>query len=551
MLEEASHKKSGKYLTALHRIIDNAKKTCVEKVATWYARIAKNNDVSMTEAKKMLTASELSEFRWDVKEYVKKAEENELNGKWVKRLENASAKAHISRYDALMLELRAAEEKMYADYVGTVRECLEDVYEDSYLHGMYEFGVKTNHVGAFDNVYVDKNKLDKILRNPWAGDDKIFSDRIWQKKEQLVRDLQTELARNVALGKPPADTIDYIEKKHNVTKKQAQNLVETETAFAHEAAQQDVYEDLDSEQYEILAVLDFKTSKICQEMDGKIFDTKDLLVGTTAPPFHPRCRTTTVSYDELWDGDQDESRAYRGADGKTHWTDSHLTYKEWMEQYVNADPNFKNDYDFKRKSNKNRSADKKQFDKYRETLGAKNVPKTLEEFQKMKYNEPKKWEQLKQRVSQETSKYRYKADEGIFTTLDFRDAKKGRDIIKPHNLRKEMQKSGIGKELMSFLQESDIKVNLCYGTDVPEDLYGYFEEGQINICVNNTKTVKQTASTLIHEATHAKINKPNTKNQEFECYCNEYRHQGIELTETIKKDVKKHIDEKYEYLDWE
>ncbi len=395
MLEESSHKKSGKYLTTLHKIIDKAKKTCVEKVATWYARIAKNNDVSSSEAKKMLTASELSEFRWDVKEYVKKAEENELNGKWVKQLENASAKAHISRYDALMLELRAAEEEMYTDYVGTVRECLEDVYEDSYLHGMYELGVKTNNVGAFQNVYVDKNKLDKILRNPWAGDDKIFSDRIWQKKEQLVQDLQTELARNVALGKPPGDTIDYIEKKHNVTKKQAQNLVETETAFVHEAAQQDVYEDLDSEQYEILAVLDFKTSKICQEMDGKIFNTKDFLVGTTAPPFHPRCRTTTVPYDELWDGDQDEPRAYRGADGKTHWTDSHLTYKEWMEQYVNADPNFKKDYDFKRKSNENRSADKKQFDKYRETLGAKNVPKTLEEFQSMKYNEPKKWEQFK------------------------------------------------------------------------------------------------------------------------------------------------------------
>lgn len=402
MLEEASHKKSGKYLTTLHKIIDSAKKTCVEKLATWYARIAKNNDVSMAEAKKMLTASELSEFRWDVKEYVKKAEENELNGKWVKQLENASAKAHISRYDALMLELRAAEEQMYTDYVGTVRECLEDVYEDSYLHGIYELGVKTNNVGAFQNVYVDRNKLDKILRNPWAGDDKIFSDRIWQKKEQLVQDLQTELARNIALGKPPGDTIDYIEKKHNVTKKQAQNLVETETAFVHEAAQQDVYEDLDSEQYEILAVLDFKTSKICQEMDGKIFDTKDFLVGTTAPPFHPRCRTTTVPYDELWDGDQDEPRSYRGPDGKTYWTDSHLTYKEWMEQYVNVDSNFKKDYDFKRKSNENRSADKKQFDKYQEILGAKNAPKTLEEFQKMKYTNGNKWEDLK-KVYKETS----------------------------------------------------------------------------------------------------------------------------------------------------
>ncbi len=395
MLEEAKHEKNKRYIVNLYKIIERGKKKCIEIISNWYARIAKNNEVGISEAKKLLDRNELAEFKWDVNEYIKKAEENERNKKWVKQLENASAKRHISKYDELMLRIQAAEEEMFAEYAGKVTECLEDVYISSYTQGLYEYGVKTNSIGAFDSVYINKKKLDSVLRNPWASDEKIFSDRIWKKKEQLINDLQQEIGRNIILGKSPADSIDYIEKKHEVTKSQAENLVQTETAFIHESAQQDVYEDLESEQYEILAVLDFKTSKICQEMDGKIFDTKDFQVGTNAPPFHPRCRTTTVPYDELWDGDQDEPRAYRGKDGKTHWTKSHLTYKEWMEQYVDADPEFRKYYDFKRKSNQNKSSDKEQFERYKNVLGSKNMPKTLEKFKEMKYNEPKKWNTLK------------------------------------------------------------------------------------------------------------------------------------------------------------
>ena len=79
----------------------------------------------------------------------------------------------------------------------------------------------------------------------------------------------------------------------------------------------------------------------------------------------------------------------------------------------------------------------------------------------------------------------------------------------------------------------------------------YFEDGEINIYADNTKTVRETAITVIHEATHAKINKPNTKNQELQCYMNEYRHQNIELTEKVVQDIINHINDKYPNLKWE
>ena len=56
---------------------------------------------------------------------------------------------------------------------------------------------------------------------------------------------------------------------------------------------------------------------------------------------------------------------------------------------------------------------------------------------------------------------------------------------------------------------------------------------------------------MIHEATHAKINKPNTKNQELECFLNECRHRGEKLTKETIKDTMKYIDDMYPYLKWE
>mgnify|MGYP006956595782 CR=1 FL=1 len=96
---------------------------------------------------------------------------------------------------------------------------------------------------------------------------------------------------------------------------------------------------------------------------------------------------------------------------------------------------------------------------------------------------------------------------------------KGRDVIKPRNIMKEMRKSSIGTEMLEYLQENDIQIKVWYGVDVDEGLDGLFEDGEINIYADNTKTVRETAITVIHEATHAKINKPNYQKSRTAMLC--------------------------------
>ena len=80
----------------------------------------------------------------------------------------------------------------------------------------------------------------------------------------------------------------------------------------------------------------------------------------------------------------------------------------------------------------------------------------------------------------------------------------------------------------------------------------FLNSGHTFYAMNQNKVaVVNGTNTVIHEATHAKINKPNTKSQELQCYVNEYRHQNIELTEKVLQDIINHINDKYPNLKWE
>lgn len=85
------------------------------------------------------------------------------------------------------------------------------------------------------------------------------------------------------------------------------------------------WKDMGLEKYEISAVIDAKTSEICREMDGKVFDMKNRRVGVTAPPFHPYCRTVTIPWFEEESDDEDDSKERRVID-----TDNLQNYKEVM-----------------------------------------------------------------------------------------------------------------------------------------------------------------------------------------------------------------------------
>jgi SPP1 gp7 family putative phage head morphogenesis protein len=134
------------------------------------------------------------------------------------------------------------------------------------------------------------------------------------------------------LGRSPDEAIKAIANKMKTSKNQAGRLVMTESAFFSSQSQGDAFNQLDVEQYEIVATLDSRTSEICQELDGQVFDMKDFQPGVTAPPFHVWCRTTTVPHFD----DNYTERAARGADGKTYYVPGDMKYPDWKKTFVDG-----------------------------------------------------------------------------------------------------------------------------------------------------------------------------------------------------------------------
>lgn len=332
-LEAAQNRKGATAYLEMEKQYKAAQNELEAQIARWYQRFADSNGISLAQAKQWLKGQDLAEFKWDVKEYIKYGKENAINGAWMQELENASSKFHISRLEALQIQTQNSLETMFAQQMGTMKKALSDVYASGYYHTAYivqhGFGL------GWDIAGLDQEQIEKVLSKPWAVDGYNFSTRIWNSKTKLIGEVHNELSKNLLTGADPQKAIDSLAKKMGTSKSNAGRLVMTEQAYFSSAAQKDCFNDLDVEEYEIVATLDSHTSDICRSLDGKVFKMSDYKPGVTAPPFHVYCRSTTAPH--FKDNFDAGERAARGADGKTYYVPDDVTYSEWKKAFVDGD----------------------------------------------------------------------------------------------------------------------------------------------------------------------------------------------------------------------
>lgn len=333
-LEQAQNGQGTAAFAEIEKQYKEAQKQIEGQIARWYQRFADNNGITLAQARQYLKGAALKEFQWDVQDYIKYGQDNALMGGWMKELENASAKYHISKLEALKIQTQQSLEVMFSKQMGTVTGVMGDIFESGYYHTAYELQ-KGFNIG-WDIAGLDQSQIEKVLSKPWAVDGKNFSERIWTNKEKLISELHGELTQNIMLGADPQKAIDSLAKKMNTSKQNAGRLIMTEEAYFSSAAQRDCFNELDVEQYEIVATLDSHTSDICRSLDGKHFPMKDFQAGVTAPPFHVYCRSTTVPYFDEDFGDIGERVARDEETGKTYYIPDDMNYEDWKQTFVDG-----------------------------------------------------------------------------------------------------------------------------------------------------------------------------------------------------------------------
>lgn len=389
------YKKVDKYINSMKLEYEIAKDSIQKDIESFYARFAANNEITLDEARKLLNSNELREFKMGLKEFTNKAKNN-IDDKWEQELNNVSYKVRISRLQALQTQINNEIGLLYSKQQNDVTSLLSDVYEDTYYRNIYEV-----HKGLGIGIKfakLDTNTIDKVIKEPWYGDN--YSSKIWENKDKLIMELQTNLTQAFIRGDSIDKTTKLIAERMNVAKNRARTLVNTESSYITSKATFDSYSRSGVvKQYEILATLDLHTSKICRAMDGKVFNLSEKEIGLNAPPFHPNCRTTTIAYFP----DDIEERIARDSDGNQYYVDGNMTYEDWYNKYVKGNPK----EEIAEKKIQNKSSDKKQFEKYKEVLG-KEIPDSFDKFQDLKYNNSEEWGNIKNKFGPEFIKKDFK-----------------------------------------------------------------------------------------------------------------------------------------------
>lgn len=319
--------KVDKYKIQLETQYQQAMLSIQDDIEDFYKKFADNNQITISDARKTLNSNELSEFKMNLKEFIKKAKDNK-NLRWEKELNNVSYKVRVTRLQALQTQIKNAVENLYSKQQEGTTRLLVDSYNDTYYRNIFEIykgiGIGINFAKLNDRA------VKKVISEKWKGSN--YSNRIWDNKQALVNELQSSLSKAVIRGDSIDKTAKILANRMNVGLGSARMLVNTESAYIITQATFDGYAESGVvKQYEILATLDFKTSKKCREMDGKVFNLEDKMVGFNAPPFHPNCRTTTIPY---FNDAIDIERIARDSKGKNYYVDANIDFEEWYEKYA-------------------------------------------------------------------------------------------------------------------------------------------------------------------------------------------------------------------------
>ena len=281
------------YKIALEKAKQNINKE-LSRIGTTYM---KDNNLSYHDALKLLKGDEYKVWKKDLHDYMK--EYNKLlktapleAKKLYLEIETLSARSRMSHLDSLRTQINMELIKVSTEVDELAKNTLTSIYRDTYTEVTKDLGI---------NSIVSPEKIKTVLDKPWSGAN--FSERLWSNTDKLAQTVKQEIVNGMIQGINLQTMAKRVSERFETAKKNdVERLLRTEVNYVLNQATLDGYKEAGIEKYEFSATLDSRTSQICSELHGEVFEIKKIAVGLNYPPMHPRCRSTTIpviDYDNL------------------------------------------------------------------------------------------------------------------------------------------------------------------------------------------------------------------------------------------------------------
>lgn len=194
-------------------------------------------------------------------------------------------------------ELQEILRDMNESYISILTPSMKKLYIDTYT-----MTSNSIHKHGFDKKEAERvaenlwNRKPDWSKNVWCRDGKSSSYRVNKNLNKLQQTLEDGLVDIVARGQSKDKLVEKLQERFNVSFHEADRLARTEVSHLQNQATMDSYVEEGVEKYQFLAEIDNRTSDICIEHNGLVYNTADAIVGENYPPLHVNCRSTTIPY---------------------------------------------------------------------------------------------------------------------------------------------------------------------------------------------------------------------------------------------------------------
>ena len=204
---------------------------------------------------------------------------------------------------------------------------IDGVVEHSYNKTLYNFSKDIGFAVNFNKL--NAKTIKAILTEPLHS--KTFDERLNNSVQRYSNEFKAILLNMHLQGLSIQQAVNMFNQQTDYNCKAVSMIIRTQVTYYSNLSQAEAIKQIGAKKYIYCATLDSRTSTICQEKDGKVFDVDDK---DNLPPQHPNCRSTIITF---WDNeilDNNRTRLAKDENGKWVKVGNNITYQEYAEKYL-------------------------------------------------------------------------------------------------------------------------------------------------------------------------------------------------------------------------
>jgi SPP1 gp7 family putative phage head morphogenesis protein len=247
-------------------------------------KFAYKENVSMAEAKKLISKTDVESFQDKAKQYV---EEKNFTPKANRELRRYNVTMRTNRLELLQARINL---EMIAQSLDEERLTEQHITDEA----VKEF---ERQAGILNISVPSQNQINALAKSIALADVSgvTFSDRVWANQNELRERVNTAIERALIRGEHPRETARSIRRlvrdEHGKSKRAADRIAITETARAQSLMARESFIQADVDSY--IWIAEPSACPECAALDDKVLKVKDFNV---YPPAHPHCRCAIAGY---------------------------------------------------------------------------------------------------------------------------------------------------------------------------------------------------------------------------------------------------------------